>query len=126
MIFLYIVVAVMMPPNVFGEDYTPELHEYLLYPLPLLPQLNVIDGLPITNVTTTPSKNRLPSKAQMMYYNYHSAVNYYYDLEHLTCEYCQKIKPDIANHTGEWRNAIQNVVEVCKIFSLPSFIQRNA
>lgn len=101
MILMCIFVTMMTLMGTLGVEYAYELEDYIFYPaLPLLNQLNVIDGLPITNVSTTPTSNRLPTKAQMMYYNYYSAVNYYYDLENLTCYYCQKIKPDIADHKG--------------------------
>lgn len=84
-----------------GQDYTPELSDYVFNPfIPVLSQLNVIDGLPITNTPTTPTSNHLPTKDQMMYYNYYAAVNYYYDLKNLTCAYCLKIKPDIADFKG--------------------------
>ncbi len=104
MIVIHTFVAMLVLSGVSGVDYTPELTEYIFYPLlPFLNQLNVIDGFPVTNATTTmPTMNRLPTKDQMVYYNYYAAVNYYYDLENLTCYYCSKIKPDITNHTGNF------------------------
>lgn len=102
MIFWSAFVTVTLIVGAIGQEYVPSLDEYLLYPLPLREQLNIIDNFSVTNITTTPTRNQLPSKAQLMYYNYYSAVNYYYDLQNLTCEYCLKIKPDIANHTGKY------------------------
>lgn len=98
MILLYIFV-IMMASSALGDP--PPLDQYIFYPfLPLTSQLNIIDAIPITNAPTTPTSNKLPTLAQIKYYNYYAAVNYFYDLENLTCAYCLKIKPDIANHTG--------------------------
>ncbi|KAJ6649733.1 Lipase [Pseudolycoriella hygida] len=89
----------LMAIGAFGVDYTPDLEEYIFNPrLPLLSQLNIIDAIPLTNATATSTSNRFPTKEQIIYYNYYAAVNYFYDLQNLTCEYCEKIKPDIADH----------------------------
>lgn len=100
--FLPYLIGAMLATSVSRADYTPELSSYVFNPLlPILSQLNVIDGIPITNVTTTPTSNSLPTKEQMKYYVYYTAVNWYYDLVNdFNCEYCLKIKPDIANYTG--------------------------
>ncbi|XP_037050915.1 lipase-like [Bradysia coprophila] len=100
MILLYLIVA--MPAIVSCVDYTPELSEYIFDPfLPIVNQLNVVDGIPITNATTTPTVNRLPTKDQMTYYVYYIAVNWYYDvINDFNCKYCLKIRPDIAHRTA--------------------------
>lgn len=86
-----------------GEDYTPGSDEYFWkFLIPMLSPVNPFDGpASVSNVQTSASLNKLPTKKQMMYYNYYAAAAYYiYDLKDLSCEWCLKIKPDICDHKG--------------------------
>lgn len=89
-----------------SSDNTSSSDEYLLGLLKALPFLNSIDlfDMPysVSNAPTTPSTTIKPTLDQMKYYNYYTASMYCpYELEELSCEYCQRFKNDIVNHTGK-------------------------
>lgn len=63
--------------------------------------INVVDKpYTISNAAiTTPVNIQLPSLVQMMYYNYYTAsVNCPYQVQDLSCYYCDKIKNDITHY----------------------------
>lgn len=72
----------------------------------LLPLLHLggflLDGpANISYAPTTPTTNLKPTLQQMMYYNYYSAAMYcQYQLDDLSCSYCNKFKGDVFMRKG--------------------------
>ncbi|XP_037038368.1 lipase-like [Bradysia coprophila] len=93
--------VIALASTALAEEYTPGSDEYLLNALvPLLSPLNAFDGPAyISNATTRPNKNTLPTVDQMMYYNYYAESAYYvYDHDDLTCDSCLEFKDDVTYH----------------------------
>lgn len=94
-------------------DYTPSTNTYLLGLTRVLPILDIVnlfdEPYTVSNAETTPTTNSEPTVDQMMYYNYYAASMYCpYELKNLTCEYCQKFKNDVDNHTGKIAQYFKN------------------
>lgn len=98
------------PLSSFGKKLPSDDTLALLALVPSLNTVNFLDGPSnISHAPTTPTTNSKPSLAEMMYYNYYTAAMYcQYELDDLSCDYCNKFKKDVYYHTGEtWCNAIQ-------------------
>lgn len=90
--------------SLVGSDM-PGSDQYILSALtPLLNPLNglLFDGpASVSNAPTVRNRNILPTVRQIRYYNYYTASMYYgYDLENLSCEYCEQFEGDVDDHEG--------------------------
>lgn len=84
--------------------YTPSKDTFILNDL--IPFLNatqfLLDGpAAVSYAPTTPTTNLKPSLNKMMYYNYYSASMYcQYEINDLSCTYCEKFRRDVNMHKG--------------------------
>lgn len=95
----------MLAATFSSAIYTPSSDLYLLglaKHLPVLNSVNLFDGpYSVSNAATTPATTIQPKLKQMKYYNYYAASMYCpYELDDLSCEYCQKFEQDVDEHTG--------------------------
>lgn len=109
-------------------EFTPSKDQYLF--TDLIPFLNatkfLLDGPAcVSYAPTTPTTNKKPTLDQMMYYNYYSASMYcQYEINDLSCKYCQKFKKDVATHKGNTLINTQNGIGLNVTFNGSSDEQR--
>lgn len=101
--FSEVVILLLMALNASAQS-TSSADTYIFNTL--LPLLHLggflLDGpAAISYAPTTPTTNNKPTLPQMIYYNYYSASMYcQYQLDDLSCEYCNKFKGDVDMRKG--------------------------
>lgn len=102
---IFLTLATMLSTSA-QYTYTPSNDTYLLAKLiPILSPVNnyIFDGPADISQAKTSTRTIKPSLEQMMYYNYYSAAMYcQYNLNDLSCVFCDKFRNDVDDFTGEW------------------------
>lgn len=97
------IILILTLCQIKGEEHTPSTDQYLFTQLSeKINYIDLFDGpASVSQASAISAKTTQPSLDEIMYYNYFSASVYCsYQLEDLSCKYCQKFKSDISYHTG--------------------------